>query len=247
MIDDDLKALLQQGTVKEHIRLPVEVGLIHKDDDHHLVAFVGGLPVFHSTYTVDANHRQIRAGIEYIKTNLQSAVFTTVRALGREAVELPAYRSRNQAARLWAGDLALQTKLDALRRQKHEIKRAQSEAVTLEPILKSHQWRANLIKRSLAAIAELRLKKKRISQRAVAAIVYKRPERYQLDGASAQYWRELNQGFSRPAGETFAMLSKVNKTWDQLSTDEKSELNCPESKNINKLRKKQTRKKVHSA
>lgn len=244
MLDEDLKALLQSGEAKERIQLPVEIGLILKDGEHHLIGLVGGLPVFHTTYSIDADHRHAQTTIDYMKTNLWSTVFSTVNALSQEATHLPQYEDRKQVARLWSEQLAEQTKKDALRRQTNEIKRAQREAATLKPILKSHRSRANLLKRSLAAIAELRGKQKHVSQRAVAAIVYDRRERYQLDGASAQYWRELKQGFGRPASKTFAMLLKVNKRWEQLTSDEKSELNCPESPNINKTWGKKTRKKA---
>jgi hypothetical protein len=249
MIDEESKVVLQGGEIKEQIRLPVEVGLIVKDGEHHLVAFVGGLPVFQYTYPTGAKDRQIRAASDYIKKNLTMSVFNLVSALGREAVELQGYDRRKAVARLWSESLARQVKQDAMRRQKQEISRTEREATTLEPILKSHQWRANLLKRSLAAIAELRVKKKRVSQRAVAAIVYNRRDRYQLDGASSQYWRELSDGFGRPASETFAKLVKVNKRWEQLTTNERSELNCPESltspesPSINKRKRKKPRKK----
>lgn len=93
--------MLRGGKVKERLRLPVEVGLILKDGEHHLLAFVGGLPVFQYTYPIDADDRQIRAASDYMGTNLSRAVFSIVSMLGHEAVELPAYEKRTEVARLW--------------------------------------------------------------------------------------------------------------------------------------------------
>jgi hypothetical protein len=246
LIDDDLKNLVQGGEIRERIQLPVEVGLICKDGEQHLIAFVGGLPAFQYTYPKKTSGRKVSAAIGHLRTNLWSTVFSLVKMLGQEAVELPGFEKRREVARLWSKAVAKQSKQDATGRQKHEISRTESEAATLNPILKSHHWRANLLKRSLAAMAELRQEKKRISQTAVAAIVYKRRARYQLESASSQYWRELTQGFGRPASQTFAMLSKVNKTWEELTSDERSELNCPESTSVNTFKVKKTRKKFYS-
>ncbi len=246
LIDDELKQLLVDGEITYSIQLPIEVGLIKKNGEKHLVAFVGGTPVFHSTYAANANHAQVRAALDYMKKNLWSAVFSIVSDLGVEAVQLPEYENRKEVARHWAEDAGDRAKAEARRRQQDEIKHQEREAKNVAPIIKDHKWRVDLLRRSLAAIAELRQKKKPLSQKNVAPIVYNRREIHELESASAQYWRELKQGFGRPASETFERLVAVNKTWEELTRDEKSELNCPESGRINKSRRKSPAKKVFS-
>ena len=49
-IDSELEELLADGKIIDPIKLPVEIGLVKKDGEKHLVAFVGSFPVFHSTY-----------------------------------------------------------------------------------------------------------------------------------------------------------------------------------------------------
>jgi hypothetical protein len=246
LIDDELKELLVDGEITDRIQLPVEIGLIKKNDEKHLVAFVGGTPVFHSTYAANTNHVQVRAALEYMKKNLWSAVFSIVSDLGVEAVQLPEYENRKEVARQWAEDVGERAKAEARRRQRNEIKRQEREARNVAPIIKEHQWRVDLLRRSLAAIAELRRKKKPLSQKTIAPIVYNRREIHELESASAQYWRELKVGFGRPASETFERLVAVNKTWEELTRDEKSDLNCPESGRINSRRRKSPAKKVFS-
>lgn len=246
LIDEELKELLAKGEFVEKIQLPVEVGLVKKDGEKHLIAFVGGAPVFHYTYPANADHSQVRAAGNYVKKNLWSAVFGVVSALGVEAVRLPEYEDRKEIAREWAEDIGSQAKADALRRQRNEIKRLEREAKSLAPIIRDHKWRVDLLKRSLAAIAELRRKKRPILQKTVAPIVYGRREIHELESASAQYWRELTQGFGSPAKETFGKLVAVNKTWEELTRDEKSELNCPEAGRVNRRRRKSPEKKSTS-
>lgn len=245
-IDSELEELLASGKLIDPIKLPVEVGLIKKDGEKHLVAFVGGFPVFHSTYPSSADNRHVRAAVDYLKKNLWSAVFSIVSELGFEAVQLPEYESCNKNARLWAEEVGSRARAEALRRQRDEIRRLARENATYKPVIKDHKRRVDLLRRSLAAIAELRRKKERLSQKAVAAIVYGRLEAYGRESASAQYWRELKQGFGRPASETFRRLVAVNKTWEQLKPDEKNDLNCPEAGRVNKRRRKSPRKKVLS-
>ncbi|MBV8859011.1 MAG: hypothetical protein JOZ02_18910 [Acidobacteria bacterium] len=180
----------------------------------------------------------------YMKKNLWSAIFGVVSALGVEAVRLPEYENRKETARLWAEDIGNQIKGDALQRQRNEIKRLELEVENLAPIIRDHEWRADLLKRSLAAIAELRRKKKSILQKTVAPIVYGRWEIHELESASAQYWRELREGFGRPARETFGKLVAMNKTWEELTRDEKSDLNCPEAGRVNRRRRKTLTKKT---
>lgn len=237
-IDDELKSLLLNGKITDRIQLPVEVGLVEKDNEKHLVAFVGGTPVFHSTYLVNADHLVVRSAISYIKKNLWNAVFGIVSDLGYEAAQLPEYENRKKIARLWAEDVGSRSKANALRRQQDEIKRLSREAATFEPVIRDHRWRADLLRRSLAAIAELRHKKKTVSQKTVAPIVYGRQDAHSKESAQAQYWRELKEGFGRPASKTFDRLVTVNKIWEDLTSDEKSDLNCPEAKRVNRRRRK---------
>ncbi|MEK6280776.1 MAG: hypothetical protein AABN95_10520 [Acidobacteriota bacterium] len=246
LIDNELRELLANGEMTEQIQLPVEVGLVKKDGEKHLVAFVGGTPVSHSIYPANADQLQVRAAIDYMRKNLWSAVFGTVSDLGFEAVQLPEYESRKKTSREWAEDVGSRAKAKALQRQQDEIKRLGRETAALDPVMKDHLWRAELLRRSLAAIEELRRKKKQLSQKAVAQLVYGRRERYELDSASAQYWRELKEGFGRPASETFGKLASVNKTWEELTRDEKSDLNCPEAGRVNRRRRKSPAKKVLS-
>ncbi|HYX73046.1 MAG TPA: hypothetical protein VE732_09765 [Nitrososphaera sp.] len=246
LIDDELKDLLVNGEFTDRIQLAVEVGLVTKDDEQHLVAFVGGTPIFHSTYPANADHLVVRAAISYMKKNLWNAVFGLVRDLGYEAVQLPEYENRKKIARLWAEDVGSRAKAKALRRQQDEIKRLEREAATFEPVIKDHQWRADLLRRSLAAIAELRLKKKPVSQKTIAPIVYGRQDLHSKESAQAQYWRELKEGFGRPASKTFARLVAINKTWEELTSDEKSDLNCPEAERVNRRRRKLPEKKAVS-
>jgi hypothetical protein len=246
LIDNELKELLANGEITERIQLPVEVGLVKKDGEKHLIAFVGGTPVFHSTYPADISHTQPHAALNYIRKNLWSAVFGTLSDLGFEAAQLPEYEDHKKTARLWADDVGARAKDKALRRQRDEIKRLGREAAALKPIIKDHRWRVELLRRSLAAIAELRQKKRPLSQKTVAAIVYDRQEIYETDSASAQYWRELKEGFGRPTSETFKRLVAVNKTWEELTRDEKSDLNCPETGRINRKGRKSPAKKVIS-
>jgi len=246
LIDEELKELLAKGEFVDKIQLPVEVGLVKKDGEKHLIAFVGGAPVFHSTYPVNASHLQVRAATDYMRKNLWNAVFGVVSALGVEAVRLPEYENRKETTRQWADDIGNQAKADALRRQRNEIKRLEREARSLAPIIRDHEWRVDLLRRSLAAIAELRREKKPILQKTVAPIVYGRREIHELESASAQYWRELAQGFGRPAKETFNKLVAVNRTWEELSKNEKSDLNCPEAGRLNIRRRKTPAKKASS-
>jgi hypothetical protein len=246
LIDDELKELLVGGDLTDRIQLPVEVGLVEKDDEKHLVAFVGGIPVFHSTYPANADHLVVGAAISYIKKNLWNAVFGIVSDLGNEAVQLPEYEDRKKTARLWAEDVGGRAKAKALRRQQDEIKRLGREAATFEPVIRDHQWRTDLLRRSLAAIAKLRRKKRPISQKTVAPIVYGRQDPHSKESAQAQYWRELKEGFGRPASETYDRLVAVNKTWEELTSDEKSDLNCPEAKRVNRRRRKLPEKKAVS-
>jgi hypothetical protein len=206
LIDPELKELLENGKTKTRVELPVEVGLVTRDKEKHLVAFVGGTPVFHSIYSPSASTLQVQATVDYIKKNLWSAVFSTVSDLGFEAVELPQYDSRKKNARQWAEDVGGRAKAKALQRQQQEIERLWRETATLQPLKKDHLWRIDLLRRSLAAIAELRQNKKPILQKTVAQIVYSRRQCFELDSASAQYWRELKEGFGRPASETFSRL-----------------------------------------
>lgn len=97
VINDELEELLAHGEMMEPIQMPVEVGLLRKDGEKHLVAFVGGTPIFHSTYPSSADSLQVRDGIEYIK-NLWRAVFNTVSDLGFEALQLPEYECRRRNA-----------------------------------------------------------------------------------------------------------------------------------------------------
>jgi hypothetical protein len=159
---------------------------------------------------------------------------------------LPEYESRKRNARRWAEDVGSRAKAKALQRQQHEIKRREREIFALKPIKNDHLWRVDLLRRSLAAIAELRRKKKALTQTTVAQIVYGRLERYELDSASAQYWRELREGFGRPSRETFSRLKSINKTWEELTIREKSDLNCPEAGRLNRKRRKPSAKKVLS-
>lgn len=246
LIDNDLEELLAHGEMIEPIQMPVEVGLLNKDGEKHLVAFVGGTPVFHSTYPSNAESLQVHAAIEYVKKNLWSAVFNTVSDLGFEAVQLAEYESRRKNARQWAEDVGRRAKDKALRRQQDEITRLGRESATLDPIRKDHLRRADLLRRSLAAIAELRRKKKRLSQKSVAQLVYRRHEPHEFESASAQYWRELKDGFRRRPSETFKRMLSLSKTWEQLTLEEKSDLNCPETSRVNKKRKKSAAKRVLS-
>ena len=246
LIDEELRTLLESGEIADRIQFPVEVALIRKSGEQHLIAFVGGTPVFQSTYSNSVSSLEVRAAIDYIRKNLWSAVFATISIVGHEAVQLPGYEKRKKVALLWAEEIAKQTKAEVLRRQQDEISRVKREAASLRPVLKDHRWRADLLSRSLTAIAELRQKKRPVSQKTVAPIVYDRREVHQLESASAQYWRELKEGFGRPASKTFEALVGVKKTWDELTSNERSELNCPESSRINRKSKKSTSKKVRS-
>ena len=246
LIDDELKELLVSGEIADRTRLLVEVRLIIKDGEKHLVAFVGGAPVFHSTYPADAEHSQERAAMDYIRKNLWGAVFGLVSDLGVEAVQLPQSDNRKEVARLWAEEIGDRAKAEARRRQRDEIRRQERGARNFAPVIRDHEWRVDLLRGSLAAIVELRKSKKPLSQKAVAPIVYGREEVHELESAAAQYWRELTEGFGRPASETFKRLLAVNKTWEELTKDEKSDLNCPESGRVNRRRRKSPAKKVFS-
>lgn len=246
LIDNELKEFLTSGEITDRIQLPVEVGLVKKDGEKHLVAFVGGIPVFHFTYPASANHSQVRAAIYYLRKNLWSTIFGIVKNLGDEAVKLPDFENRKEIARLWAEDRGNQAKSEARQRQRNEIKRIEREATNLDPIIKDHEWRADLLRRSLAAIGELRRKKKSVTQKTVAPIVYGRQEVHELESAWVQYGRELKEGFGRPARETFKRLVSVDKTWEELTGDEKSDLNCPEAERVNRRRRKLSAKKVFS-
>ncbi|MBV8856978.1 MAG: hypothetical protein JOZ02_08620 [Acidobacteria bacterium] len=61
LIDEELKELLATGEFVDKIQLPVEVGLVKKGGEKHLIAFVGGAPVFHYTYPANITHSQVRA------------------------------------------------------------------------------------------------------------------------------------------------------------------------------------------
>lgn len=246
LIDNELKKLLQDGEFIEQIELPVEVGLLRNGSEKHLVAFVGGTPVFHYTYPANVGALLARAAVDYVKRNLWRAVFSTVSGLGSEAVELPEYVERKKVARLWAKETGDAAKVDALQRQQAEIERQGREARSLEPLKRDHEWRVDLLRSSLEAIAELRRKKKGVSQKTVAPMVYHRLDVHQKESALSQYGRELREGFGRPARVTFTQIAAVNKTWNELTLQERSDLNCPEPERLNRRRRKGPAKKVHS-
>jgi hypothetical protein len=58
------KDLLVNGETKDPILLPVEVGLVKKDGEKHLVAFVGGTTVFQYTYPTTADTLQVQAAVD---------------------------------------------------------------------------------------------------------------------------------------------------------------------------------------
>lgn len=99
---------MQGGEIRERIQLPVEVGLICKDGEQHLIAFVGGLPAFQYTYPKNTSGRKVSAAIGYLRTNLWSTVSSLVKMLGQEAVELPGFEKRREVTRLWSKAVAKQ-------------------------------------------------------------------------------------------------------------------------------------------
>src|SRR4051794_35082452 len=112
--ENEMREIFEQGKVTDSIQMPVEVQLVKKGEEKHLIALVKGWPVSHSIYLASSDYLQVRAAFEYLKKNIFSVVFSAVSELTFEAVKLPEYENRAKVARMWAEDLGECSKARAL-------------------------------------------------------------------------------------------------------------------------------------
>jgi hypothetical protein len=142
-----------------------------------------------------------------------------------EALEIQDDANLGAAKREWIEFIRNKARDGAKTRLQDAEGKRRRETKSRAPALRRHRRRADLIRRSLEAIAELRRRRKkdrgksRITQKMVAPFIYNRRGIESLESVQSQYSREL-----RKAGVRFSKLVEVNKKWDELTLEERSDL-----------------------
>ena len=225
---------IEGSELVDSVLVEANVFLLLKDGNYFLAASCDRAPVF---IQQTENIREAQLGLEHYRDNLSHYVFATVSNFRAEALELPHVEKPRKYARERAKKFGRVAEKAALIRQRRALQQRQRAEASERPIIDDHLWRIDLIRRSLTALADIRAEHKRkyrygkspaITQKDVARRVYKDSR---LESAAVQFNREW-----KATGIPFERLLAVNKTWDELTFEERSNLNCPEVIN-RKLRK----------
>ena len=241
--DEKLREILRGGEVIYNVQIPTQVCFVRKGDEVHLVAKLPGLPPSIAHTYSEGFTRSVSDCYDYLWMNLGNALRASAHQLLREVLVHTLCvepRQRKRCARQLASDASKATHEASLQRQLNEIDRWERKDANEKPVLDDHMFRVNMVKDALAAIAEIRKKRQKdfrysepppVTQKDVAYYLLK--DRHNDEySAAAQFNRRWKE-----TGIPFRKMLKVNKTWDELTSDEKSALNCPEV-GINERRKK---------